>query len=103
MKLALGAELPAAGEDFLPSTTDIVRALSRRPSGQTPGSTTRVEEALSGSPARPGDSLDDSPLPGDEMFPVLLADAVRGGHITTAEANERLEHHKLVVASRTVS
>jgi Protein of unknown function (DUF3631) len=33
---------------------------------------------------------------GDEMFPVLLAEAVRDGHITHAEAEERFALHKLV-------
>jgi Protein of unknown function (DUF3631) len=34
---------------------------------------------------------------GDEMFPVLLADAVRDGHVTEAEANECYELHNQVV------
>jgi hypothetical protein len=38
-----------------------------------------------------------APFPGDDMFPVLLANAVRGEHITAAEAKERLALHKLIV------
>jgi len=52
-KLVLGAELPAAGDDFLPTVESIVRLSSGRPSGQTFGSTVRPGEALSGRPARP--------------------------------------------------
>jgi hypothetical protein len=59
LKLAIGAELPAAGEDFLPSSAEIVRSMSGEPSGQNIGSTMRVEEPLSGSPVRPVDPLDD--------------------------------------------
>jgi hypothetical protein len=39
-------------------------------------------------------------MPGDEMFPALLANAFKNGHITEAEANERYAVHKLVEASR---
>jgi hypothetical protein len=59
MKLILGAELPAAGEDFLPTSTEIVQSMSGECSGQNFGSTVRVEEALSGSPVRPANPLDD--------------------------------------------
>jgi hypothetical protein len=38
-------------------------------------------------------------LPGDEMFPVLIANAVRDGHITDREAQERYALHKMVVAA----
>jgi hypothetical protein len=32
----------------------------------------------------------------DEMYPLLLADAVRDGHLTYAEATQQNELHKLV-------
>jgi Protein of unknown function (DUF3631) len=35
-------------------------------------------------------------VPGDEMFPVLIANAVRDGHITEREAEERYAVHKMV-------
>jgi AAA domain len=38
----------------------------------------------------------DVPLLGDEMYPVLLADAVRDGHITQAEAERAYQLHGLV-------
>ena len=57
-KLALGAELPAAGEDFLPTAEAIVRLSSGWPSGQSIGSTMHVSEPLSGRPVRPVDPLD---------------------------------------------
>ena len=52
-KLVLGAELPAAGEDYLPTAEAIVRLSSGLPSGQTVGSTMQVSEPLSGCPDRP--------------------------------------------------
>jgi hypothetical protein len=52
-KLALGAELPSAGEDFLPSASEIVRLMSGEPSGQDHGSTMRDPVASSGCPVRP--------------------------------------------------
>jgi hypothetical protein len=36
------------------------------------------------------------PAPGDEMFPVLLAEAVRDGHITHSEAEQQYALHRLV-------
>jgi hypothetical protein len=56
MKLVIGAELPATGEDFLPSSTAIVRATSGEPSGQNSALTMQVEQVLSG---RPGNPLED--------------------------------------------
>jgi hypothetical protein len=94
MKLALGAELPAAGEDFLPSATVIVRLMSGDASGQDSGLTMRDDEPSSGCPASPA-----TPRLGDEMFPVLLADAARDGHITEVEFEERYALHKVVVAT----
>ena len=52
-KLVLGAELPAAGEDYLPKAEAIVRLSSGLASGQTDGSTMQVSDPLSGCPARP--------------------------------------------------
>jgi hypothetical protein len=50
---------------------------------------------------RHGDSLDDPrPLTGDPMYPVMLAEAERGGHITEEERAERYALHKLVERSR---
>jgi len=34
---------------------------------------------------------------GDDMFPVMLAEAVRLGHLTHAEAEERHTLHRLIV------
>ena len=36
------------------------------------------------------------PLIGDEMYPIMLAEAVKAGHITHAEANEQLAIHRLI-------
>ena len=55
MKLELGAELPAAGEDFLPSAEAIVRSLSESRFGRNFGSTIDLGELLSGCPDDPGD------------------------------------------------
>lgn len=33
---------------------------------------------------------------GDELYPAVLADAVRDGHVTNAEAEERYALHKLI-------
>jgi hypothetical protein len=49
---------------------------------------------------------EERPLPpglGDEMYPVLLADAARDGHITTNEFEERYALHKLVLGERTAA
>jgi hypothetical protein len=53
MKLEFGAELPAAGEDFLPTVEAIVRSLSKSSSGQNFGSTVETDECLSGCPDDP--------------------------------------------------
>jgi hypothetical protein len=42
------------------------------------------------------DKRDEARL-GEEMFPILLANAVKHGHITPAEAEERYALHKFVV------
>jgi hypothetical protein len=55
LKLELGAELPAAGEDFLPSAQAIVRSLSGSPSGRDFGSTIDLGERLSSCPDDPED------------------------------------------------
>ena len=55
MKLELGAELPAAGEDFLPSAEAIVRSLSESRFGRNFGSTIDLGEVLSGCPDDPED------------------------------------------------
>lgn len=52
-KLVLGADLPGAGDDFLPAPEAIVRSSSGRPSGQTLAQHVPAEKALSGCPARP--------------------------------------------------
>jgi hypothetical protein len=46
MKLELGAELPAAGEDFLPSAEAIVRSVSESPFGRNFGSTIDLGEGF---------------------------------------------------------
>jgi hypothetical protein len=51
MKLKLGAELPAAGEEFLPSAEAIVRSVSRSPFGRNFGSTIDLHEG----PGRAGE------------------------------------------------
>jgi hypothetical protein len=46
---------------------------------------------------------EERPLPpvlGDEMYPILLADGAKNGHITQAEAEGRYSLHRLVEASR---
>lgn len=53
--MALGAELPAAGDDFLPAPDVIVQATSGEASGQSIGSTMQADEPSSGRPARPAD------------------------------------------------
>jgi Protein of unknown function (DUF3631) len=40
------------------------------------------------------------PLLGDEMYPLLLADAVKNGHVTESEAKERYAVHKDVERAR---
>jgi AAA domain len=47
-----------------------------------------------------GPTAEAAPLLGDEMYPVMLAEAVRDGYITHAEADEAYAVHKLVVAAR---
>jgi putative DNA primase/helicase len=51
-----------------------------------PVAPTRVEQDANGA----------RPLLGDPMYPVLLAEAFRDGHLTMAEANQQLALHKLV-------
>jgi hypothetical protein len=96
-KLVLGAELPAAGENFLPSA-EIVRSSSGGPSGQNSGSTVRVPERSSGRPDRPDNPQgNEPPNPGDPMFPVFLAEAVKSEWISVEQAEEQFAVHKEVV------
>jgi hypothetical protein len=97
-KLVVGSPLPG-DEAFLPSPADVVRVMSGTPTGQTNPHEQTESRVLSGVPARPADPPDKPALTllGDEMFPVLLANAVRDGFITHAEAGGRYELHKLVV------
>jgi hypothetical protein len=115
MKLSLGAELPTTGADFLPSSADIVRSMSARPSGQNFDPTVRAAESSSGRPVRPDKPSEDAPagaLPktsegatgrtggpmlGDRVYPAMIAVALKGGHITIDEANSRFLVHKRVV------
>jgi hypothetical protein len=92
LKLALGAELPGAGADFLPTSEAIVQLMSGTPSGQSSQGTMRDAATSPGCPVRP-----DTPGLGEDMFPVLLANAARDGHITATEFEERYALHKIVV------
>jgi hypothetical protein len=75
-QLAIGAELPAAGEDFLPSPETIVRLSSGSPSGQNFGSTMHPDDASSGRPARPDDPVDDDPAQDElDYYRLKLAEA----------------------------
>ncbi len=95
-KLVIGSPLPG-DEAFLPSPADVVRVMSGRAPGQRNADFMRVSEGLSGSPGRPANPPDKRvPRLGEEMFPVLLADAVKDGHITEDEATERYAIHKMV-------
>jgi len=94
MKLAIGAELPAAGEDFLPSSTELVRLMSTELSGQNFGSTKRDCEPSSGCPARPA-----TPGLGDDGYAMLLSDRLAYRHITKREWRERLRLHEAVRAA----
>jgi hypothetical protein len=97
-KLALGADLPSAGEDFLPSVEAIVRFTSGNPSGQTLASTMRPGDVSSGCPDRPATPQVGRDLQalGESMYPVLIADAARDGQITASEFDECYALHKLV-------
>jgi 5S rRNA maturation endonuclease (ribonuclease M5) len=100
MKLVAGAPLPGA-EDFLPSREEIVRASSGHPTGQSFGTTMRPSEGSSGRPVCPVSPLDERPLIGDEMYSLLLADAVQNGHLTDIEAEQQHALHEAVVVART--
>ena len=53
LKIALGAELPAAGGKFLPDPAEVVRSRPDAAPGQFFGSTMRDSDDLSGRPGRP--------------------------------------------------
>src|SRR5215208_4238413 len=95
MRLVIGSPLPGA-DDFLPTASEVVRVMSG-----TPGRTNKpLEQAesqrLSGSPGCPADPLETPTRLGTEMFPILIANAVKDGHITEDEATERYALHKAV-------
>jgi hypothetical protein len=94
MKLVIGSPLPGA-DAFLPLPADVVRVMSGKAPGQRNPHEQRESEFLSGSPSRPVDPPSRPGL-GDEMFPVLIAEAARDGHITQAEAEERYALHRFV-------
>jgi putative DNA primase/helicase len=64
-----------------------------------PGSSSHAGSTV---PHRPTDFFEAArtngsrPLIGDEMYPALLADAIRDGHLTEAEAEEQYALHELV-------
>jgi hypothetical protein len=41
-----------------------------------------------------------TPLPGDELYPLFIAEAGNNGHVTEVEFSELLAHHRLVERSR---
>jgi hypothetical protein len=106
MKLVLGSPLPGADE-FLPSPAEVVRHMSGTPIRTSKPHEQVGSERLSGSPGLPPHPPDErlpesegKSLPpglGDDMFPVLLADAARDGHITANEFEKRYALHKLVL------
>ncbi len=57
MRLTIGAALPGAGADFLPSPEEIVRHMSGRRPGLANDAAERALEALSGRPARPAEPV----------------------------------------------
>jgi hypothetical protein len=68
----------------------------------------KIREHFGSEPSEPEDDLaalvlQDAPAPlaalGDEGFPSLLADALQNGHVTQAEAEERLALHRRVEAN----
>jgi hypothetical protein len=67
----------------------------------TPSNPEQPQEGVEGVNRMPlPETSEGKPLPpglGDEMYPVLLANAVRDGHITEREAEERYALHKLVL------
>lgn len=117
-KIAIGAALP--DEDlFLPTGDDLVHLISATPAGQASGSTIDVTGDPSGRPGRPPQPADrgdldlpdqtDAPqklvakttngsfaLPGDDGFLETLEAAFDQGHLTAAEATERLWLHNLL-------
>jgi hypothetical protein len=115
MRLSLGAELPTTDADFLPSSADVVRSMSGAPSGQDFGSAVRAGEGWSGRPVRPDNPPEDAPagalaktsegatrrtggpMLGDQIYPAVIAAAVKYGHITIDEATSRFLLHKRVV------
>jgi len=102
MKLAIGSPLPGADE-FLPSPAEVVRVMSGTPNRTNKPHVYGDSERLSGSPGRPANTPDRPARLGEEMFPVLLANAVRDGHITEVEAEERYALHKLVVGEKGIA
>lgn len=76
-KLTTGADLPGAGDDFLPSAEAIVRTSSGRLLGQKIGSTMPPDDLSSGRPARPVDpqeaaTEDDAAFISDELYEYYL-------------------------------
>jgi hypothetical protein len=61
MKLVVGELLPGE-EEFLPSPEAFVRQIAKHPGELPSGSTVRVSEVLSGSPARPVDPPDEDEI-----------------------------------------
>jgi hypothetical protein len=95
-KLVIGSPLPGSDE-FLPTPADVVRVMSSTPNRTNKQHGYTVSERLSGSPGRPAEPPDGLVVLGEEMYPVLLANAARDGHITASEFAEHYALHKIVV------
>jgi hypothetical protein len=52
--------------------------------------------AVTGKSGDRGQSVDPIVVVGDDMYPVLLVDAARDGHITEDELSQRYALHKLI-------
>lgn len=97
-KVALGADLPTGGT-FLPLPHDVFRPDSDQPTGNENSLVVRDQAEFSAFPAFPVEAPEREVI-GEEMYPVMLANSVKNGHLTNTEAERQYALHQIVEQAR---
>jgi hypothetical protein len=92
MKLKTGTPLPG-GTDYLPAVADVIQFASGNPPDTVAPHDDAEASVTSGRPDRPA-RIPAPPLPGQPGYPLLIAIALRDGHITDREHDALAATHR---------